>query len=94
MRRTLALLFLVACGCAGVSRPWLVQSAAGTLEQVRTGKAGVCAGVGSIPGGSPWSRDPRAEPKRPFGSGVVGASARACARTLPGQAEGEGEEGG
>jgi hypothetical protein len=89
VRSKLALLFLVACGCAGVSRPRPVQSAAGTLEQVRASKEGVCAGIGTIPG-EPWSSDPRAEPKHPLGSSVVGASAQACARALPGQAEGEG----
>lgn len=89
MRSKLALLFLVACGCAGVSRPKQPQSAAGTLELVRSGKQGVCAGVGNIPG-NPWSRDPRAELKRPFGSSVVSSSVQACARAAPGLAEGEG----
>jgi len=80
LRSLLALLIVTALGCAGVQHERSPQQAAASLEQARTGKRGVCAGIGNIPG-DPWSADPRAEPKPKLGSEMVGATVEACART-------------
>ena len=90
MRTRLALLLLLASGCASAGAVKEDRLAVASLEQVRAGRQAACGSVSRI-GGDPWVVGQKEEAKGSLIDRIVPSGVDACARFDPALREGKSE---